>query len=213
MCQGGPRSEKSTFSGTLSGLIVVASRSTPWPLRPFPSSTSGPILAGEPGALDRTAKELRVALTEIGFYFIVNHGVPREKIHGDLRRGEALPRPAGREEARPQDRPAQHRLHADARQYAAHLDGAGRHQAQPQRGLLREARDGGRPSRRLGQPPLPRPQPLARGPARLPRDRGRLLQHHGSAGAQDGAASTPARSTCRPSISTRRSGTASTRCA
>ena len=40
----------------------------------------GPCLAGEPGALDRTARELRVALTEIGFYFIVNHGVPREKI-------------------------------------------------------------------------------------------------------------------------------------
>ena len=28
----------------------------------------GPFLAGEPGALDRTAKELRFALTEIGFY-------------------------------------------------------------------------------------------------------------------------------------------------
>jgi isopenicillin N synthase-like dioxygenase len=40
----------------------------------------GPYLAGEPGALDRTAKELRFALTEIGFYFIVNHGVAREKI-------------------------------------------------------------------------------------------------------------------------------------
>ena len=40
----------------------------------------GPFLAGEPGALDRTAKELRFALTEIGFYFIVNHGVPREQI-------------------------------------------------------------------------------------------------------------------------------------
>src|SRR5438270_860275 len=40
----------------------------------------GPFLAGEPGALDRTAKELRFALTEIGFYFIVNHGIPREKI-------------------------------------------------------------------------------------------------------------------------------------
>ena len=42
----------------------------------------GPFLAGEDGALDRTAKELRFALTEIGFYFIVNHGVPREKIRG-----------------------------------------------------------------------------------------------------------------------------------
>src|ERR1700761_3619656 len=40
----------------------------------------GPYLAGEPGALDRTARELHFALTEIGFYFIVNHGVPREKI-------------------------------------------------------------------------------------------------------------------------------------
>src|SRR5579871_4425652 len=40
----------------------------------------GPYLAGEKGALDRAAKELHFALTEIGFYFIVNHGVPREKI-------------------------------------------------------------------------------------------------------------------------------------
>jgi isopenicillin N synthase-like dioxygenase len=36
----------------------------------------GPYLAEIPGALDRTAEELRFALTEIGFYFIVNHGVP-----------------------------------------------------------------------------------------------------------------------------------------
>ena len=40
----------------------------------------GPYLSGEPGAMDRTAKELRFALTEIGFYFIVNHGIAREKI-------------------------------------------------------------------------------------------------------------------------------------
>jgi len=36
----------------------------------------GPWFAGAPGALDRAAAELRRALTEIGFYFIVNHGVP-----------------------------------------------------------------------------------------------------------------------------------------
>ena len=42
----------------------------------------GPYLAGEPGALERTARELRVALTEIGFYFIINHGVPEALIHG-----------------------------------------------------------------------------------------------------------------------------------
>jgi isopenicillin N synthase-like dioxygenase len=40
----------------------------------------GPWLAGEPGALERIAKELRFALTEIGFYYIVNHGVPRQQI-------------------------------------------------------------------------------------------------------------------------------------
>jgi isopenicillin N synthase-like dioxygenase len=33
-----------------------------------------------PGAIDRAAAELRRALTEIGFYFIVNHGVPRAQI-------------------------------------------------------------------------------------------------------------------------------------
>jgi isopenicillin N synthase-like dioxygenase len=36
----------------------------------------GPYLAGAPGALDSAARDLRFALTKIGFYFIVNHGVP-----------------------------------------------------------------------------------------------------------------------------------------
>ena len=40
----------------------------------------GPYLAGEPSAIDRTAAELRRALTEIGFYFIVNHGVPSAQV-------------------------------------------------------------------------------------------------------------------------------------
>src|SRR6185503_10837898 len=54
----------------------------------------GPYLAGEPGALERTARELRFALTEIGFYFIVNHGVPEALIRGAFReaaRFHALP--------------------------------------------------------------------------------------------------------------------------
>lgn len=54
----------------------------------------GPYLAGEPGALARTAAELKIALTEIGFYFIVNHGVPREKIRatfGQVKRFHAQP--------------------------------------------------------------------------------------------------------------------------
>jgi len=41
-----------------------------------------PYLAGAPGAVQRTARELRVALTEVGFYFIVNHGVPEALIRG-----------------------------------------------------------------------------------------------------------------------------------
>jgi isopenicillin N synthase-like dioxygenase len=40
----------------------------------------GPYLTGAPGAIDRAAGELRFALTEIGFYFIVNHGVPAAQI-------------------------------------------------------------------------------------------------------------------------------------
>ena len=41
----------------------------------------GPYLAGEPGALDHAGAELRHALTEIGFYSIVNHGVPSALVH------------------------------------------------------------------------------------------------------------------------------------
>ena len=40
----------------------------------------GPYLAGALGAIDRTAEELRFALTEVGFYFIVNHGVASGQI-------------------------------------------------------------------------------------------------------------------------------------
>jgi isopenicillin N synthase-like dioxygenase len=54
----------------------------------------GPYLAGEKGALDRAAKELRFALTEIGFYFIVNHGIPEAQIAAvfeAVKRFHALP--------------------------------------------------------------------------------------------------------------------------
>jgi len=50
------------------------------PTEMIPVIDLGPYLKGEPSALDRAATELRHALTEIGFYFIVNHGVPREQI-------------------------------------------------------------------------------------------------------------------------------------
>jgi len=54
----------------------------------------GPYLAGVPGAIERTAEEFHFALTEIGFYFIVDHGVPSEQIHAVFRqaaRFHALP--------------------------------------------------------------------------------------------------------------------------
>jgi len=54
----------------------------------------GPYLGDETGALERTARELRFALTEIGFYFIVNHGVPERLIRAtfaEAARFHALP--------------------------------------------------------------------------------------------------------------------------
>ena len=39
-----------------------------------------PYLAGEPGALQRLGSELRRAFEEIGFYFIVGHGVPQSLV-------------------------------------------------------------------------------------------------------------------------------------
>ncbi len=40
----------------------------------------GPYLRGEPNALSQTAGQLRQALETIGFFIIVNHGVPHELI-------------------------------------------------------------------------------------------------------------------------------------
>ena len=37
----------------------------------------GPFLADEPGATQTTAVELRDALERIGFFFIINHGIPK----------------------------------------------------------------------------------------------------------------------------------------
>jgi isopenicillin N synthase-like dioxygenase len=54
----------------------------------------GPYLAGEDGALEALAAELRHAQENVGFYFAVNHGVPRELIeraHGNLKRFFDLP--------------------------------------------------------------------------------------------------------------------------
>jgi isopenicillin N synthase-like dioxygenase len=41
----------------------------------------GPYLAGEPGAAAEAGRQLRHALTEVGFYYVVNHGIPRARIN------------------------------------------------------------------------------------------------------------------------------------
>ena len=54
----------------------------------------GPYVAGARGATARAAGELHFPLTEIGFYFIANHGVPSEQIRAVFRevaRFHALP--------------------------------------------------------------------------------------------------------------------------
>jgi isopenicillin N synthase-like dioxygenase len=68
--------------------------------RPAPASTAIPVLdlrayfASEPGALDATAAALRAALEDIGFFIIVNHGVPQqliERTFAEARRFHDLP--------------------------------------------------------------------------------------------------------------------------
>ncbi len=54
----------------------------------------GPYLSGQDGALDRVAAQLRHAQENVGFYFVVNHGVPKELIrnaYGAIRSFFALP--------------------------------------------------------------------------------------------------------------------------
>src|SRR5688572_5928889 len=54
----------------------------------------GPYLAGETGALDRLGRELYRASTNVGFYYIKNHGVPQELVERtftEARRFHGLP--------------------------------------------------------------------------------------------------------------------------
>jgi isopenicillin N synthase-like dioxygenase len=54
----------------------------------------GPYLAGEPGALERAARELGRAAEELGFYFITNHGIPQaliDRVFAAAERFHSLP--------------------------------------------------------------------------------------------------------------------------
>ena len=44
----------------------------------------GPYFAGEPGALQRLAEDLRHACENVGFFYALNHGVPQEMIDRGL---------------------------------------------------------------------------------------------------------------------------------
>ncbi len=79
-------------------------RSAPTLPEEIPVLDLGSYLAGEPGALQRLGAELRRAFEQIGFYFIVNHGVPQSLVDARVRRSRALPRPAARSQAGRQDR-------------------------------------------------------------------------------------------------------------
>ena len=68
--------------------MSVATRAT------IPLLDLRPFLAGAPGAVDATAAALRDALERVGFFFIVNHGVPWtlvNEIFAEARRFHALP--------------------------------------------------------------------------------------------------------------------------
>jgi len=63
-------------------------------------------LQGEEGALETVAVELRHALEEVGFFFIVNHGVPQtliDRMYAETERFHALPEPKKTEIAVNQD--------------------------------------------------------------------------------------------------------------
>lgn len=48
----------------------------------------GPLRAGEPGALERLGAELRAAFTEVGFYFVRNHGISQSLLDATFAEAE-----------------------------------------------------------------------------------------------------------------------------
>lgn len=64
-------------------------------MREFPIIDLGDYVANRPDAAQQTAMQLRQALEQVGFYAVINHGVPRAAIEGiftQARRFHALPR-------------------------------------------------------------------------------------------------------------------------
>lgn len=61
---------------TASSISANPSPANPSPANPIPVVDVGDYLAGEPGALEHVAEQIRLALEQIGFYVLTNHGVP-----------------------------------------------------------------------------------------------------------------------------------------
>lgn len=76
-------------------MTAAAARGSDKPVyEEIPSLDLGPYLAGKPGALDALATQLAKIQQEIGFYYITNHGVPKEliqKANAKLKQFFALP--------------------------------------------------------------------------------------------------------------------------
>lgn len=72
----------------------MSPQSATQPNSEIPVLDMGPYLSGEADALESLADQLRYAQENVGFYFIVNHGIPRDIIlqaYAELRRFFALP--------------------------------------------------------------------------------------------------------------------------
>ena len=92
----------------------------------------GPYFAGESGALERLAEQVRYACENIGFLYALNHGVPQEVIDRGFAASRSVPCTAARREAEASAEPEQYRLHADECIGAGCVAGAQGDEAQPE---------------------------------------------------------------------------------
>ncbi len=75
-------------------MTAIDARDSARVTRPLPVMDLGPFLRGEPGALETLAAQWREVCENLGFFCIVNHGVPREMVDAmdrEVRRFHALP--------------------------------------------------------------------------------------------------------------------------
>ena len=121
----------------------------------------GPYFGGERGALQRLAAQVRDACENIGFFYVLGHGVDEviiDRAFSASRRFHALPL----------DQKLEVKLNENNIGYlpvnalgAGGLDRAQGDSPEPERELLHQSRSHCRPPRCQGRPPAARPQPMA----------------------------------------------------